>query len=225
MRPLVGITAWKRTLDTYLGPESLQTLSSYYTDSVIEAGMTPVIFPNGQDQAEAHRLVSLVDGVLISGGDDIDPSTYGAEVEAKIHGNNPAADRFEVAVIEAARNQNKPVLAICRGLQILNVALGGTISQEVTSPGGVHEWIDDNTSPDDINARTHVVRFEDDSLIASMYGAKEVKVNTLHHQGIDRLAPGLIVEGNNGRRTDRGSKMRRRVVGHRGAMASRTDDR
>lgn len=195
MKPLVGINAWKRTLDTYLGPENLQTLSSYYSDSVIDAGMTPVIFPNAQDPAEAARLVAVVDGVLLSGGDDIDPSTFGAEIEAKIHGNDPAADQFEIAVIEAARDQGKPVLAICRGLQILNVALGGTINQEVTSPGGVHEWIDDKATPEDINSRTHVVRFESDSVIAGMYGATEAKVNTLHHQGIDQLAPGLIVEG------------------------------
>ena len=64
MRPLVGITAWRRTLDTYLGPEALQTLSTYYSDSVIAADMTPLIFPSGQDPSEAGRLVSLVDGVL-----------------------------------------------------------------------------------------------------------------------------------------------------------------
>lgn len=194
MRPLVGITAWRRTLDTYLGPENLQTLSTYYSDSVIEAGMTPIMFPNGQDPAEAPRLVSLVGGVLLSGGDDIDPSSFGAGVEAKIHGNDPVVDRFEIAVVEAARAQNKPVLAICRGLQILNVAMGGTLLQEVTSAGGVHESIDENTTPEDINARRHVVRFEEDSVIGDLYGSSEAKVNTLHHQGIDELAPGMIVE-------------------------------
>lgn len=199
MRPLVGITAWRRTLDTYLGPEALQTLSTYYSDSVIAADMTPLIFPSGQDPSEAGRLVSLVDGVLLSGGDDIDPGTYGASPKAS-KGNDPAVDVFEIAVVEAARDQGKPVLAICRGLQLLNVSMGGTLSQEVTSPGGVHEMIDDTTTPEDVNARRHVVRFEEDSIIGGLYGAGEAKVNTLHHQGIDRLADGLIVEG----RTDDG---------------------
>lgn len=194
MRPLVGITAWRRTLDTYLGPEALQTLSTYYSDSVIAADMTPLVFPNGQDHSEAARLVSLVDGVLLSGGDDIDPSSYGASPEAS-KGNDPAVDRFEIAVVAAARDQGKPVLAICRGLQLLNVAMGGTLSQEVTTSGGVHELIEDTTAPEDVNARRHVVRFEKDSVIAGLYGASEAKVNTLHHQGIDHLGEGLIVEG------------------------------
>lgn len=199
MRPLVGITGWRRTLGTYLGPEQLQTLSTYYTESVIAAGMTPIIFPNGQEPAEAERLVGLVDGVLLSGGDDIHPHSYGSE-PSTIHGADAVVDEFEIAVIEAARAQNKPMLAICRGLQMLNVAMGGTLSQEVTSPGGVHELIDENTEPEDINSRRHVVRFAPDSMIASLYGAGEAKVNTLHHQGIDQVAEGLIVEG----RTDDG---------------------
>lgn len=193
MRPLVGVTAWKRRLDTFLGPEVLQSLSTYYSNSIIDAGMTPLMFPNGQDPAEAARLVSLVDGVVISGGDDIDPSSYGAEV-VSANGNDPAVDDFEVAVVEAARDQDKPVLAICRGLQVLNVALGGTLAQEVTAKGAIHELIDKDSDPEDINARRHIVRFESDSWLGEIYGAAEAKVNTLHHQGIDRLAVGLIVE-------------------------------
>lgn len=200
MRPLVGITAWRRRLDTYLGPETLQALSAYYTDSVIGAGMTPIMFPNAQDPAEADRLVGMVEGVLISGGDDIDPSTYGEEATKHSTGNDPAVDAFEVAVVRAARDQDKPVLAICRGLQLLNVALGGTINQLVTAPGTVHEPITADSDPDDVNSRRHVVTFEEGSLISEIYGAAEAKVNTLHHQGVARLAEGLVVEG----RTDDG---------------------
>lgn len=194
MRPLVGISAWRRELDTYLGPEVLQSLSAYYSDAVIRAAMTPVILPAGQDPSEAPRFVSMVDGLLLSGGDDIDPSTYGAEPEEP-HGNDPEVDLFEIALLEAARSQNKPVLAICRGMQLLNVAFGGTLRQEVTRSGGIHDIIDDETSPDQINEYGHVVRFEPGSIVASIYQGSEAKVNTLHHQGIDRLAPGLIVEG------------------------------
>lgn len=199
MRPLVGITAWRRKLDTYLGAETLQTLSAYYSDSVIAAGMTPVIFPNAQNPAEAERLVDLVEGVVISGGDDIDPSSYG-ENDTGSKGNDASVDTFEVAVVQAARSQGKPILAICRGLQLLNVALGGTLKQEVTSSGTVHELITDDTDPDDVNARRHVVTFEEDGLLAEIYGSQEAKVNTLHHQGIANLAPELILEG----RTDDG---------------------
>lgn len=193
MRPLVGVTAWRRRLDTYLGPEVLQTLSTYYSNALIDAGMTPIMFPNGQDPSEAERLVSLVDGVVISGGDDIDPGSYGAET-IRANGNDPSVDDFELAVIEATREQGKPLLAICRGLQILNVALGGTLAQEVTAKGAIHELIDEDSDPDDVNGRRHIVRFESDSWLVEIYGASEAKVNTLHHQGIDRLADGLIVE-------------------------------
>ena len=122
MRPLVAVTAWQRELPTFLGRESLQTLSHYYTDALIDAGMTPIMLPNGQDSDEAERLVSLVDGVLISGGDDIDPGSYGAENDGS-RGYSADVDAFEIAVVKAARAQDKPVLAICRGLQLLNVAL------------------------------------------------------------------------------------------------------
>jgi putative glutamine amidotransferase len=197
MKPMVGITSWRRTLDTFYGPDRLQTLSTYYTDSVASAEMTPVLFPAGLDPSEAPRLVTLVDGLLISGGDDVDPSGYGTENTASTK-TDPEVDRFEVALLEAAREANKPVLAICRGLQVLNVALGGSLQQEVTSDGGIHELI--SGDHEEMNARRHVVTFEPGSILASVYGASEAKVNTLHHQGVDRLAEGLVLEG----RTDDG---------------------
>ena len=128
----------------------------------------------------------------MSGGDDVDPATYGQEPTHSKH-FDPEVDRFEIAILEAAREQGKPVLAICRGLQILNVAMGGTLHQEVTSPGGVHDTFQ-GVTPDEMNARRHVVRFEEGSVLAGLYGAGEAKVNTLHHQGIDRLGDGLVVE-------------------------------
>ena len=197
MRPLVGITSWKRTLDTFYGPDNLQTLSSHYTGSVEAAGMTPIMFPSSSDPSEAPRLVSTVDGVIVSGGDDLDPETYG---EANTHSTkvSAAADRFELAVVAACRDQGKPLLAICRGLQTLNVAMGGTLSQEVTSPGGTHDLISDDHEV--MSERRHVVRFEPGAILSRLYDGDEAKVNTLHHQGIGRLGADLVVEG----RTDDG---------------------
>lgn len=192
MRPLVGITSWRRHLDTFYGPDELQTLSTHYTDSVSNAGMIPVLFPAALDRNDADRLVSMVDGVIVSGGDDIDPASYGTE---NTHSKrvDTGVDAFEVAVAEAAREQSKPLLAICRGLQLLNVALGGTLQQEVTSEGGIHELV--TKDHEEMQARRHVVRFEEGSVLAGMYGASETKVNTLHHQGVERIAVELIVEG------------------------------
>ncbi|HEX9865620.1 MAG TPA: gamma-glutamyl-gamma-aminobutyrate hydrolase family protein [Acidimicrobiia bacterium] len=197
MRPLVGITAWRRRLDTFYGPDTLQTLSVHYTDAIVAAGMTPLIFPSSLEPAEAGRLVSTVDGVLLSGGSDVDPAMYRAENTHSLD-SHPEVDAFEVAVVGAARAQGKPLLAICRGLQLLNVALGGTLSQEVTSAGGVHDVI--TRDHDLMSSRRHVVTLEEGSILGDTYGSSEAKVNTLHHQGVDRLADGLIVEG----RTDDG---------------------
>jgi putative glutamine amidotransferase len=197
--PLVGVTAWRRELDTFLGRELLHTLSDYYASAVINAGMTPVMFPNGQDPAEAPRLVSTVNGLVLSGGDDVDPETYGARPDGS-KGHSPEVDRFEIALVQAARDQNKPVLAICRGIQLLNVALGGTLNQEVTKAGTVHEPITKDSDPDTLNRQRHPVHFESGSLLARAYGTTEIKTNSLHHQGIDQLSPDLVVEG----RTDDG---------------------
>ena len=194
VRPLVGITAWRRRLDTYYGPERLHTLATYYPEAVSAAGMTPLIVPNGQDPAEAGPLMTRLDGLVLSGGDDVDPETYGATQESS-RGMDPQVDRFEIALVEAARTQGKPVLAICRGLQVLNVALGGTLQQEVTAGGTPHELIEKGMDPEEVNARRHTVRFEGASLMAEIYGGIEAKVNTLHHQGIGEVAEDLIVEG------------------------------
>ena len=194
MNPLVGVTTWRRRLDTFYGPDTLMTLSTSYTDAMVEAGLTPVLIPAALADEEAARFVGVVDGLLISGGDDVHPETYESEPTVS-RGIDADVDRFEIALIEAARAAGKPVLAICRGLQVLNVALGGTLHQEVTSEGGVHELITKDTDPEEMYTWRHVVRFEPDSIIGRLYGSGEAKVNTLHHQGIDRLAPDLIVEG------------------------------
>jgi putative glutamine amidotransferase len=194
-RPIIGITAWRRELNTFLGPELLQTLSTYYSNAAIDAGLTPVMYPNGQDPAEADRLVSLVDGLLISGGDDLDPSSYGQSSGDDVRGSNVDVDAFEVALVKAARQQNKPVLAICRGIQLLNVALGGTLQQEITAEGAVHDVITPSTDPDELSARRHAVHLEEDSILSEIYESSELKVNSLHHQGVGELAADLIVEG------------------------------
>src|ERR687891_615498 len=138
MMPLVGVTSWRRRLDTFYGPDTLQTLSTNYTNALTAAEMIPVMFPAALEPSDADRLVAGVDGVLISGGDDVDPTSYGVE-NTDSKRSSTSVDEFEVAVFEAARAQGKPLLAICRGLQLMNVALGGTLRQEVTSEGGTHD--------------------------------------------------------------------------------------
>ncbi len=177
----------------YIGDDPLHSLADYYVSAVTESGMVPVMLPAGQPTAQAGQLIDLVDGLVLSGGGDVDPAVYGQPRDQATYGDDPAVDEFEIALIEEARAQGKPVLAICRGIQILNVALGGTLIQEVTTEGGVHSPV--RGDPVALDDRRHTVRFEPDSLLAGISGSDELSVNTLHHQGLDRLAKDLIVEG------------------------------
>ncbi len=192
--PVVGITAWRMPMETFLGKEPLQTLETTYVDAVIGAGLTPIVLPNGQDPSSADAVVSAVEGVVLSGGGDIHPEICGGSAKG-IEGDDSEVDRFEIAVVDAARAQDKPVLAICRGLQLLNVALGGTLNQDVTVSSSAHEPVSLDMDPDVLLDRRHPVHLESDALLSEIYGFDELKVNSLHHQGIKRLADDLIVEG------------------------------
>lgn len=191
--PVIGVTTWRRRFETYIGDDPLHSLADYYVSAVIDSGMVPILFPAGQSTNEADRLLGMVDGLVLSGGGDVDPSTYGAPRDQATYGDDAAVDEFEIALVREARAQAKPLLAICRGLQLLNVALGGTLRQEVTSEGGLHAPV--RGDPLLLNDRRHVVRFEPGSRLAGVYESEELTVNTLHHQGVDRLADDLIIEG------------------------------
>ncbi len=193
-KPIVGVTPWRGEFPTYAGPQILHTLETQYSDAVIESGMIPFIIPNGQNPDAASRIIQAVDGLLLTGGTDIDPEMYG-EGRERVEGADIGVDRFEVALLREARAQGKPVLAICRGLQLINVAFGGSLRQDVGKLGSAHEPIEAGFDPDEAEQRRHPVHLEEDALLADVFGLRELKVNTLHHQGIDRLAEELIVEG------------------------------
>ena len=194
MTVTAGLTAWRSEFPTYAGRQSLNTLETTYSDAVIVADMTPLIIPNGLDPAMASDFVEAVDCLILTGGGDIDPRTYGHD-RVRVEEADIEIDRFEVALTNAARASGKPILAICRGLQLLNVAMGGTVNQDVTHPGTAHEPIERDTDPGELDQRRHPVSLTPDGLLSRIYSTTELKVNTMHHQGVDELADGLIVEG------------------------------
>jgi putative glutamine amidotransferase len=160
-----------------------------YSEAVARAGGVVVqAQPIEQTIAAAHELVARFDGVIIQGGGDIDPNRYGQEPRStSIYGIAAEHDDLEIAVIRAAIELDKPVLAICRGLQVLNVALGGTLHQHLADVlrDGESHW-----------DKYHEINLESSSRVAkSMKTLSPKRSHSYHHQAIDKLAPGLVVTG------------------------------
>jgi len=184
MKPVIGIAAHPRMVETSVGTTLLHTASRFYVESVERAGGMPVVLPVS-DVAPVDELLAIVNGLLLTGGGDVQPSRYGAQPVAETHGVDPARDAFEIRLLAKAFESDLPVLATCRGMQILNVALGGSLVQHVAAATGAqHDRIDQ------WREGVHKVKVEADSHLAEALGATEVEVNSMHHQAVDQAAPG-----------------------------------
>jgi putative glutamine amidotransferase len=163
-------------------------LSETYLRSLEGAGLLPIVVAPMANPSRAGRILDAVDGLLLTGGEDVDPAVYGAVPHPALGAIHPARDATELALLAAARERQLPVLAICRGIQLLNAALGGTLVQDLPSqrPSAVK-----HDQPRDASARTHRVAIVAGSRLAAATGTTEMMVNSYHHQAVDRLAPGL----------------------------------
>ncbi len=168
------------------------TLSDAYLRAVTSAGGIPVVSPIAPSEKLVAEMVSRFDGVLLSGGDDIDPRLYWEDVPenlAKTSTDHDAArDLFEAILIKEAFRQQKPMLAICRGLQMVNVALGGTLVVDIPSqaPSPIR-----HARMDLKDKVVHPIRIEEGTMLRTILGKEEIGVNSTHHQAIGRLAQGL----------------------------------
>ncbi|MCR5264494.1 MAG: gamma-glutamyl-gamma-aminobutyrate hydrolase family protein [Clostridiales bacterium] len=158
----------------YNDDNTKMTSPKRYTDRLTEHGAIPVITPNLTDESAISDLVAVCDGVLFTGGDDVDPEIYGREKEPDCGFITRYRDDFEILLTKEAMRQKKPILGICRGIQILNVALGGTLVQHRPGHRSVVHGVD-------------IVR---DSLLYGILGAEKIKTNSFHHQLIDDPCPG-----------------------------------
>src|SRR3954447_22592361 len=193
MRPLIGVsTSELRPADgAHFAhhsepPRRMLALGVTYLDAVAAAGGIPVILA----PLPARRLESIIerlDGVCLSGGPDIEPACYGAVAHAELGPTEPEVDLFELGLVRAARRRGLPVLAICRGMQVLNVARGGTLVQHV--PDLSDEASHRQTRPP--SEPSHAVTVAADSKLARIAGSGRIDVNSFHHQAIDRLGAGL----------------------------------
>lgn len=164
-------------------------LSDYYVRAVSEAGGTPLLIPTVDPQL-AHNYYERVDGLLLSGGFDLDPFYFGEEPLWGLGEITPRRDCLELSLARLALEGNKPVLAICRGLQVLNVAAGGTLHQDLK---GVTKFLHSQNAPRWYP--THQVDIEENSRIYQIAGEKSFRVNSFHHQGINKTGPLLKAVG------------------------------
>lgn len=162
-----------------------------YVDAVAAAGGLPVMIPLGLDDESLLNLLDQLDGLVLTGGGDIAGAHYRSTHAEYIFDVDEDRDRVELVLARGAMERSKPLLAICRGHQLLNVALGGTLYEDVFKwmPGAIkHDYFGDYPR----NHRSHAVTIEPGSKLAMVLGRVEAQVNSLHHQGIRDLAPGLV---------------------------------
>lgn len=184
--PVVALSATTKIID---GLPRVR-LNEAYVNAVRAAGLTPWVLPP-LEPSELPPVLSAVGGVVLTGGEDVDPSVYGAERDQATTDVHPRRDACELALVELARTNRVPTLAICRGMQVMNVALGGTLVQDIPSecPSDV-----DHDRSRDRAMRVHDVSVAPDTMLAKALGASgRISVNSSHHQALARVADGLRV--------------------------------
>lgn len=184
VQPVIGITC------SHDVNSDRAYLPCVYSRAIEKAGGIPLLLPMVHDFAAIVQSLQLVDGVLFSGGVDVDPVHQGSEPEPGLGEITPERDHFEMALAKAALEDNKGILAICRGMQLLNVVAGGTVYQDIYSEisGGLkHSQEAPRWYP------THKIKIEPGSFLAGMLRAREIRVNSFHHQAVHQVADGFRV--------------------------------
>jgi putative glutamine amidotransferase len=176
------------TRDASFGPwtdVSVSAVWSHYVEALDRGGAAPVILPVVEAYADAPELgLDLLDGLLLTGGRDLDAGSYGAEANAANDESDPLRDRVEIALARGVVARGLPVLGVCRGMQVLNVALGGGIEQHLTDPDGVHR-----SQPGTFTS--HAVDVVAGTRLETIVGDRRAIVRSHHHQGVEPLADAL----------------------------------
>ena len=186
--PLIGVTTGHSLSPTNL--PLLERRPQAYLAALRQAGALPVLLPLELEPPALDALLDQLDGLLLTGGGDIHPRRYGGPLHPAVNSVDEARDASELYLAQAATQRGVPLLGICRGLQVLNVALGGSLYEDLSDqrPGSQRHAFH-GEFPRDYEA--HPVQIEPGSRLAEILGQSSLQVNSLHHQGIRDLAPGL----------------------------------
>ena len=189
--PTIGLTTTAVLPDEAYRPLRLAQ-NNTYIQAVIRAGGLPLLIPHLEDEALLRAVYERLDGLLLPGGEDVHPAHFGEPIHKRCRSISPERDVTELPLARWAVREGKPVLGICRGVQVLNVALGGSLYQDIRAqcPGaGRHDWYPGFPR----NLRAHRVTLEAGSHLVRLLGASAVEVNSLHHQSLKDVAPGFSV--------------------------------
>jgi len=188
LKPIIGITC------SYDWNKGYFRLNRAYVTAIERAGGVPIILPSISPD-NIREIVGIVDGVLLSGGVDIDPHLYGEKPIHKMGKIDPDRDLFEIELTKEVLRRELPLLAICRGIQVLNVAAGGTLYQDIESQvkGSIkHKW----HTPSGLDAPpsypTHIVKIKAGSMLHKIFGKQELRVNSFHHQAVKDVGKKFI---------------------------------
>jgi gamma-glutamyl-gamma-aminobutyrate hydrolase PuuD len=187
MRPLVGITSYEEQIRWGVWTEEAALIPLSYVRAVEHAGGRPLVVPPSEDGLD--ETLGVLDGLILSGGGDLDPALYGADAHPETDAPSPDRDQAELRLLEAALERDMPVLAVCRGSQLLNVALGGDLVQHLPEQVG-HEQ--HKHQPGQFS--DHDVRLDPASRVGTLLG-EHAPVKSHHHQGYGRLGTGLREAG------------------------------
>jgi len=192
-RPVIGLcTALERARWSVWDQQAF-LLPRSYVDAVQRAGGIALMLPPDEQAIDdPDPLLDLIDGLILAGGADIDPGSYGSERHPATVGTVPERDTFEIALARRALERDLPMLGVCRGMQLMNVARGGTLLQHLPESHGHHEH---RRNPGSFDGADHDVRLQDGSLAARAAGETTHGTKSHHHQGVDRLGEGLEVTG------------------------------
>ena len=183
--PLVGVTT---SITVGQTPERAY-VNSAYLHAVQQAGGVPVLLPPQLSKSSIERLVRGLDALLLTGGGDVDPAVFGEAPHATLYDVAPSRDALETQVTLLALDKKTPLLAICRGIQVLNVALGGSLHQDVATDPGTEIQHSQKEARDQT---THKVTVAPRSRLGRILGAEDIEVNSFHHQVVKSLGRGLV---------------------------------
>jgi putative glutamine amidotransferase len=185
-KPLIGLVA------SHTAHSGQNSISETYTDAVYRAGGIPVLLPPTINPQDLTPLRDCLDGIILPGGGDIDPLIFAGRPHSSVYGIDPARDRIEIALARLASQTGWPLLGICRGIQVINVALGGTLYTDIAAqfPTTLRHDCYPDLPRDHI---AHTVDVQPGSHLAEISGHGKLEVNSLHHQGLERIGGALTV--------------------------------